>query len=238
LFAALRGLFLPVLLDLFEANKVAVAYGAAEVLFAFFAAVPLRFAGPVDLARFTTINFIMGIRHLLPLSFIRYSICAVLSIYFSLFAAAQAYALTQKEAMTQIFTGASSFKARKAASIDYFEAQKGGEFQGYCINVTARGYGGPICMVVGIDGDGIIKGIKILDHCETPGIGSRINETTRGEKGPWFLEQFAGRSGRTVALNRDIDAVSGATISSSAVTTAVNAAVNRFLDAMSAVKRK
>ena len=145
-----------------------------------------------------------------------------------LFAAQTVLAVTQKEAMKEIFAAADSFKAKKCGDIDYFEVSKENSAIGYCINVTARGYSGPICMVVGLDPEGVIKGIRIIAHRETPGIGARINEILAGEKEPWFLRQFVGKQGRTVMLKKDVDAVSGATISSNAVTTAVNGAANAF----------
>ena len=145
-----------------------------------------------------------------------------------LFAAQTALAVTQKEAMKEIFADADSFKAKKCGAIDYFEVLKENNAIGYCLDVIARGYSGPICMVVGLDPAGVIKGIRIIAHRETPGIGARINEVIAGEKDPWFLRQFVGKQGRTVTLKRDVDAVSGATISSNAVTAAVNDAVNVF----------
>ena len=146
-----------------------------------------------------------------------------------LFFVSAAGAITQKEALTEIFPGASSFTPKKCGTMDYFEVSSSGKMAGYCINVVARGYGGPICMVVGIDPAGTIKGIRILGHCETAGIGSRINETAAGEKEPWFLRQFAGKRAGALALHKDVDAVSGATISSEAVTDAVNSSVSIFL---------
>jgi electron transport complex protein RnfG len=85
-------------------------------------------------------------------------------------------------------------------------------------------------MITGIDRNGVIKGVRILEHQETPGLGSKINEIHPGEKEPHFLRQFIGKNGKTVAVKKDIDAITGATISSKAVTDAINKAVAEFLE--------
>ena len=156
----------------------------------------------------------------------------VLAATLLLFCAVTAVAITQKQALDEIFPGSFSFKMKKSGNMDYFEVSKGGSVTGYCIIVTAIGYGGPIYMIVGIDPSGGIKGIRILAHCETPGIGARINETVTGDKEPWFLRQFVGKRAGHLVLNQDVDAVSGATISSRAVTDAVNSSVKMFLSGL------
>ena len=156
-----------------------------------------------------------------------------ISAFIALFlCTAAAFAVTQEEAMKEIFANADSFTAKRCADIDYLEVSEAGKPAGYCLNVAARGYSGPICMLVGIDPQGMIKGVRILTHNETPGIGARINEVLPGQKRPWFLEQFVGKPGRTVTLKKDVDAVTGATISSNAVTSAINSSVNEFLSKM------
>ena len=69
----------------------------------------------------------------------------------------------------------------------------------------AMGFGGPIGILIGIDMNGTIVGVEILEHLETPGIGSRITEDV-------FLNQFIGKH---PPIN--VDAITGATISSQAV---------------------
>jgi len=135
----------------------------------------------------------------------------------------------EEEALKAILPDIDSFKEKKAGDIEYFEAFKDNNLKGYCIRVTGNGYNGFIRMIAGIDTDGVIKGVKVLEHQETPGLGSQINHTAPGEKEPWFLRQFAGKSARTIAVKKDIDAITGATISSRAVTDAVRETVTRFL---------
>jgi electron transport complex protein RnfG len=56
--------------------------------------------------------------------------------------------------------------------------------------VSARdGYAGPIKILIGIDMQGIVTGVQVLEHRETPGLGDRVEST----KSDW-VEQFAGRS--------------------------------------------
>lgn len=96
-----------------------------------------------------------------------------------------------------------------------------GETVGYTARCTVQGYGGPIEVTVGLLLDGAIAGVNVggVDFAETTGLGARVKE-------PWFGEQYVGLE-PPVALTGDggtIDAVSSATISSNAVTSAVNAA--------------
>ena len=129
---------------------------------------------------------------------------------------------------------ADSFSEKTIDDIGYFEALKNGSLIGYCVKLTGTGYSGYIRMMVGIELDGTIKGVRVLEHYETPGLGSKINEIIPGETQAYFLRQFIGKGARTVAVKKDIDAVTGATISSAAVTSAINKTVTEFL---SKVKR-
>lgn len=132
-------------------------------------------------------------------------------------------------ALKVIMPEADSFTARSADGIEYFEAMKNGAPVGYCIRTTTSGYNGFIRIIVGIDPDGVIKGVRILEHQETPGLGAKISEVKPGEKDPWFLRQFAGKRGQAVAVKRGIDAITGATITSAAVADAIRDAVDKFL---------
>ena len=95
---------------------------------------------------------------------------------------------------------------------------------GYCIESTAGGFGGDLILMVGFDEGGNILGVSIVSLSETPGLGARVNDAD-------YLSQYVGKSG-SLTLNKDggsdIDAISGATISSRAVLSAVNAATERL----------
>lgn len=96
---------------------------------------------------------------------------------------------------------------------------------GYALEVKPNGFGGPLTMMVGIRTDGEVQGIAIISHSETAGLGAvAASASSAGEA---FRSQFTGKSG-SVALSRDggeLDAVTGATITSRAICDGVNAAL-------------
>ena len=100
------------------------------------------------------------------------------------------------------------------------------EVVGYVYTSSAKGYGGSVGVMVGIDNDGVVTGIEILSHAETPGLGANATSDD-------FKSRFVGKSGElTVDKNsndgQNIQAITAATITSKAVTSAVNAAIAEF----------
>ena len=97
---------------------------------------------------------------------------------------------------------------------------------GYAVEVSPSGFGGAIAMMVGIDNEGKVTGISIISHAETPGLGAVAAANT--DKGTAFRDQFAGLvSGITIGGGENqIDALSGATISSQAIVDGVNEALS------------
>lgn len=95
----------------------------------------------------------------------------------------------------------------------------------YAVEVVPSGFGGGITMMVGVSAEGKVLGISIISHAETPGLGAVAAANT--DKGVSFREQFAGlTSGITIGKGENqIDALSGATISSQAIVDGVNAAL-------------
>ena len=103
---------------------------------------------------------------------------------------------------------------------------------GYAFTVTtSEGYGGDIQITVGIMSDGTVNGISFLSISETAGLGMRAKE-------PSFYNQFAGQQAEKFYVSKDggdgqpIDALSGATITSRAVTGAVNTALGYYQTAL------
>ena len=92
----------------------------------------------------------------------------------------------------------------------------------YAIQVAPGGFDGEVTMMVGIS-DGAVAGISVISHTETPGLGAVA--AAQNAKGEAFRGQFVGQSG-TLAVGDQIDAMSGATITSNAVVTGVNAALS------------
>ena len=152
----------------------------------------------------------------------------------------------KQEAYKQVFEDADSFddlevdakeaaEAVKAAGVDdgaeineAVEAKQGGETIGYVITATdPNGYGGDIQVSVGIQNDGTVNGIAILSINETAGLGMKASE-------PEFNEQNSGKQTDHFYVSKDggegeqIDAISGATITTRAVTGAVNASLGYY----------
>ncbi|MGM9662711.1 MAG: FMN-binding protein [Oscillospiraceae bacterium] len=102
-----------------------------------------------------------------------------------------------------------------------YEVRAGGELAGYTVKIIASGSQGSIEMMVGTDTAGAVTGVAIVDHSETSGIGSKVMTNVNG-----VLDQFKGMSGAgTLAVGQNVDAISGATVSSKGVTAGVNAAL-------------
>jgi Na+-translocating ferredoxin:NAD+ oxidoreductase subunit G len=103
---------------------------------------------------------------------------------------------------------------------------KSGTVLGYVITSHSNdSYDGLVQILVGMNADKTMKGIEILELNDTPGLGQRAEE-------PEFKGQFAGKSGESLTVTKsgsagaeEINAISGATITSRAVTNAVNAAL-------------
>ena len=102
-----------------------------------------------------------------------------------------------------------------------------GSEAGYVITVTDKdGYGGDIQITVGIMSDGMVNGISFLSISETAGLGMQADTDE-------FKSQFAGKNVAQfkytksgAASDEEIDALSGATITTNAVTNAVNAGLS------------
>ena len=100
-----------------------------------------------------------------------------------------------------------------------------GSDTGYAVEVTPGGFDNTITMMVGVDNDGKVLGISIIKHTETAGLGAVAAAGTPA--GEAFRGSFVGQSG-SVAVTKDggqIDAITGATITSRAVCAGVNAAL-------------
>ena len=96
---------------------------------------------------------------------------------------------------------------------------------GYAVQVTPGGFDNTITMMVGVDKAGSVLGISIISHTETAGLGAVAAAGTPA--GEAFRNEFVGASG-SVSVTKDggeIDAITGATITSRAVCVGVNAAL-------------
>lgn len=105
-----------------------------------------------------------------------------------------------------------------------FEGKDGsGNTLGWCVNVTPNGYGGQIDLMVGIDKDKTLLGIKVVSNSETAGLGAKCTNDD-------FAGQFHGKEMPISVIksgtpkDNEIVAITGATITSRAVVQGVNKA--------------
>lgn len=110
---------------------------------------------------------------------------------------------------------------------EYYTGLKGGEVVGYVFETEAGGYGGKVKVMTGISAQGEIMGISILSHSETPGLGANATKES-------FTDQFKQPAAQLevvknqAAAEGQIEAMTGATITTKAVANAVNEAVAIF----------
>ncbi len=96
---------------------------------------------------------------------------------------------------------------------------------GYAVQVAPTGFNGAITMMVGIDNEGKVHKITVISQTETAGLGAiAAADNAAGNK---FRDEFVGLTGQ-LAVDKDggeVEAITGATITSRAVTNGVNAAL-------------
>jgi electron transport complex protein RnfG len=147
----------------------------------------------------------------------------------------------QQAALKEIFTDADSFRevsgVQKSTDtavkiVNTFEAVVGkaadSSVVGLALELSCTGYSGAIRLLVGVNTGGVITGVKILEHSDTPGLGANAASPTYfvdRAKGLTFYGQFAGkRTGDPFEVKNDVTAITASTITSRAVTRAVKAA--------------
>jgi len=116
---------------------------------------------------------------------------------------------------------------------EVYRGKSGEKNVGYTFKVLPKGYGGEIELTVGITSEGKLEGIKIGSNSETPGLGAKAVE-------PEFQSQYRGKTVemeltvvKTPATkDNEVQAITGATITSKAVTDGVNAAISLFKEGL------
>ena len=103
------------------------------------------------------------------------------------------------------------------------EVYKAGNGAGCTVTTALNGYGGTVRIMFGVTAEGKIAGVEVLEHNETKGLGERITTDA-------FKNQFIGKSGalsvtKGSAGDQEIAALTGATISSKAMTDSANVAL-------------
>jgi electron transport complex protein RnfG len=108
-----------------------------------------------------------------------------------------------------------------------------GHHAGYVTVARGKGYSSTIETVAGFDRELNVAGLKITFQQETPGLGTKAEEVNKGEKTPWFLKQFEGRDATDLAVKQDrgeIDAITGATITSRAIANSIKEDAHDLID--------
>lgn len=122
--------------------------------------------------------------------------------------------------------------SKKVVINEAVRADIGNQYVGYAVTVTSKnGYGGDIKFTVGFLLDGTVTGISYLSIAETAGLGMEATNSN-------FIKEFVGKKGGSFIVNKDnsgnlpneIDAISGATITTRAITQGVNAAYITFVN--------
>jgi len=121
-----------------------------------------------------------------------------------------------------------SYDGKKSKdSLTFFDAYKQGQYVGTAVNTyTMMGFSGLIKLMVGFKPDGSIANISVLEHKETPGLGTKMDK-------PKFKDQFINQNPETFNLKvskdgGEIDAITAATISSRAFSDATDRAYQTF----------
>ncbi|MBO5066093.1 MAG: FMN-binding protein [Clostridia bacterium] len=140
---------------------------------------------------------------------------------------------TETKAKSAVFADAKSFSDEKTVSVNdkeyvYYDAlDDKGNVIGNVFSVTVKSYGGDLSAMVGISAEADkITGVEITAISDTPGLGMKVDSAD-------FLSQYIDRGGN-IGVNKnektdtEIQAISGATISSRAVTDAVNQAFSAY----------
>ncbi|WP_173443548.1 RnfABCDGE type electron transport complex subunit G [Selenomonas ruminantium] len=137
--------------------------------------------------------------------------------------AAQKAEEMKQESMKSLVPEAEHF-TEVAGHEGWFVAEKGGKAIAYIVPSESKGYGGKIKMLVAVTADSKVIDFSILEHNETPGLGDNAQK-------PEFRQMFAGKDADKLEVTKDpankenIQAMTGATISSRAVTKGVREAV-------------
>lgn len=168
-----------------------------------------------------------------------------LGFVYEVTAEARAYQQELKVQRTckEAFAGADSFEeigivaseevAAKAAALGVgyetlFQAKNAdGNIIGYIISVVTKGYAGDIVLYVGIQNDGTVKGVSILQSSETKGLGLEANVKLTPQYAGKNVKEFVYTKAGAVEANQ-VDAITGATITTKAVNNAVNMALDMF----------
>ena len=136
----------------------------------------------------------------------------------------EATRVAQQKARTELLPEAEDFEPVTGVEVENVsDIYASTNDVGVIITSSAKGYGGDVVVMTAFNPDGTIKQIKVTEQAETKGIGSKVVAT------PSYLEDYMGLDASdALVLNEDVDAVTSATISSTALINAVNSAIEAY----------
>lgn len=112
---------------------------------------------------------------------------------------------------------------------EIYEGKSNEAVIGYTLKTTPSGYGGEVVVMVGIDTDGVITGVSIGNHNETPGLGAKASDADFKDQ---YIDKSSDKQIEVIKAGspseNEIVSISGATITSRAVTHGVNEALRYF----------
>ncbi|WP_425060611.1 Na(+)-translocating ferredoxin:NAD(+) oxidoreductase complex subunit G [Sporomusa carbonis] len=140
----------------------------------------------------------------------------------------------KNDAMQELVKDAQTFKAVEGKT-DWYAALKDGKVIAYVVPANGKGYGGNIEMLAAVTPDGKAMDFKVLKHSETPGLGDKMVESK-------FRKQFAGKTPNDlevvkVPTDKNIQALTGATITSRAVTKGIREAAEMVAEYSASQKK-
>ena len=147
---------------------------------------------------------------------------------------AQNEAQSKQESMLSVLPDAAEFE-EKTEDVLYLAKDSSGSVIGCAVSTSANGYGGQVRVMTGFDMNGNIVGVDVYyNDDETPGLGKNTSnkEFTDQYKGKTCLEDIIVSKDSGADNAQTVDAVTSATISSRAVTSAVNKACDIYNEAM------
>lgn len=142
-------------------------------------------------------------------------------------------AIENEKAMMAVLPEAKTFEALSDEELEAMKNEiktlaacsiglsQSGEVVGYVFKTLPGGYGGVVEVITGIGTDQTVKGVRVGNHQETPGLGAKAKEAP-------YYSQYENMDASKAMAYTDVDAISGATITSDAVTDGVNVAIEAY----------
>ena len=137
---------------------------------------------------------------------------------------AQQKVITEQESRKQVLPDADSFEEADGYAI----GKTGSDIAGYVFVTSSKGYGGDVQVMTGISTDGQITGVVILEQDETPGLGANAEKESFRDQFKQAVPENGFTVTKSTAGEGEISALTGATITTTAVTNAVNDTIAQY----------